>query len=157
MHIRAILLASVFFAGVAAIDAQAQTPPSPAPAASPLPNGKIPKCRSRYGEKHLRDLKKNLPGMISELDKLKRQARRLGRLLEDIERNMKTHPDIDALKKEHADAEKEFEEAERKRFEKEHEIEAAEAKIKELEGMDPCELPEPVTPPQPSPTPPPKQ
>jgi hypothetical protein len=157
MRIRAILLATVFCAGVAGLDAHAQTPPSPAPAASPPPNGKIPKCRSRYGEKHLQELKKNLPGMILELEKIKRQARRLGRYLEDLERNIKAHPDDGALKKQKSDTEKEFEEAERQRFEKEHEIERAQAKIKELEAMDPCELPEPSPSPQPSPPPAPKQ
>lgn len=146
-------LGTIVFAVSISIATAACAFQEPTPSPKPFPSDKIPKCRSRYGEKHLQELKKNLPGMISDLEKIKRQARRLGRYLEDLERNIKTHPDVDALKKQKSDTEKEFEEVERQRFEKEHEIERAQAKIKELEGMDPCELPEP----SPSPSPPPKQ
>ncbi len=145
MHIRSVLLTAVFCLGIADVEVTAQ-PVSPP---SALPSGKIPKCRSVYGERLLQELKKE-PGLARALRDLGREARRLGRILSDDEDNMKRNPklkDDPELKAQFDAREKEFNETEKKRLEVQHEIERDEAKIKELEAMDPCGLPIPPAPP----------
>lgn len=135
------VLGTIVFAISISIATAASAFQEPVPSPKPFPSDKIPKCRSPLGEAHLRELKDKLPKLISELREIKRKARRLGHYLEGLERNLKTDPNNAKLKEEHDRVEKDFNETERQRFEKEHEIERAEAKIKELESMDPCELP----------------
>jgi hypothetical protein len=141
MHIRSILLTAVFCLGFANIDATAQ------PVSSPLPAGKIAKCRSIYGERLLQELKRKQPGLAQTLRALRREARRLGAILKDDENSMAGNPKLKndpEFQAQYDAIERQFNAVEKKRLEIEHEIADDEAKIKELEAMDPCLLPIPT-------------
>jgi hypothetical protein len=144
MHSRSILLTAILCLGIAnAGMAQPVSPPSA------LSSVKIPKCRSVYGERLLQELKAKQSGLARKLHDLGREARRLGRILSDDEDNMKRNPklkDDPEIKAQFDAREKEFNETEKKRLEVEHEIARDDAKIKELEAMDPCRLPIPPAP-----------
>jgi TolA-binding protein len=142
MHIRSVLLTAVFCLGIANVEATAQ-PVSPP---SALPSGKIPKCRSVYGERLLQELKRKRLGLAQTLRDLRRKARKLGSRLKDDENIMKGNPELGnspEFKADYDNTEKQFNAAEKKILEIEHEIADDEAKIKELEAMDPCQLPIP--------------